>query len=362
MTRYEAFIEKDWKEVGLANLLVARTRENGATDYAMFLVDLFCLGVKDAFHETGMTEGELREFVAERLPDEFRERFHPACAKKMIEGALAYAESLGFAPHRDFRKARKVLSGIDAADCPQEFTYGRDGRPCYIRGANDSEERVDRVLAILEAKCGPEGFDFEDPEAAEKDAAEFARENLQDWLEEQDDTVPEFYEFSGIVTGMLLCPAMIQPLKIMEELWPPPGRIWKDEAEAQQFADLLMNYWNEVNSLILYSISPAAKPGETCIDSWEEDFGEDDGPGYLEALRNWAAGVMRATKVWPKECAQLLTRSDLAPHWELIRLFAKLEEPGNSARIDAMRKESPPRMLGPSLMTIARALRQPLPE
>jgi hypothetical protein len=125
MTRYEAYIEKNWMETGLAHLLVARIRENGATDFAIFLVDLFCLGVKDVVLENDVAESELRELVAERLPDDFREPVAPACAKKMIEGALAYAEKLGFAPHANFRKARKVLSGLDASRCPQEFTYGR---------------------------------------------------------------------------------------------------------------------------------------------------------------------------------------------------------------------------------------------
>lgn len=121
-------------------------------------------------------------------------------------------------------------------------------------------------------------------------------------MEEQDETVPGFYEFSGIVTGMLLCPDLIQPLKITEELWPSPGRIWKDEAETQQFCDVLMNYWNEVNSLILYSISPITEPGETCIDVWEDDFEEEDGASPLLALRSWAAGVMRGTRLWPETC------------------------------------------------------------
>ena len=172
--------------------------------------------------------------------------------------------------------------------------------------------------------------------------------------------MPDFYEFSGIVTGMLLCPEMIQPLKITETLWPPPGRIWKDAAETQEFTDSLMHYWNEVNSLILYSISPETEPGHTCIDVWEEDFEEGDGPSYLVALQCWAAGVMRATTLWPNECAHFLTRPDLAPHWELLRLFAKLEDPDSSLRITAKGKEAPPHQLGSSVMTLARALRQPL--
>lgn len=35
MTRYEAYVEKHWEDHGLAHLLVARTREDGATDSCM---------------------------------------------------------------------------------------------------------------------------------------------------------------------------------------------------------------------------------------------------------------------------------------------------------------------------------------
>lgn len=171
MTRYEAYVEKSWRETGLAHLLVARIREDGSADFTVLLVDFFCLGVKDAFSEMDVAATDLQELVNERLPADFRQPIHPACAKKMIETGLAYAATLGFAPHRDFRKARRVLAGIDAGACPMEFTCGRDGRPCYVRGVDDSDERVNRVLAVLEAHCGADGFDYEDPGEDEDDAS-----------------------------------------------------------------------------------------------------------------------------------------------------------------------------------------------
>lgn len=360
MTRYEAYIKKDWQESGQAYVVAARLRDNGAVELGALLLDTWCLGVKDAVFVDDYTEEGYRDALKNHLPDDERQAVHPAYAKKLIEGAVAYAQQFGFAPHRDYKKTRRIFNGVDPEACTEIFTYGKDGKPCFVASEDDAPERIDRILAMLEAHCGTMGFEFEDPAADEEDAIEYARENLQAWLEEQDDTVPGFYEFSGIVTGMLLCPDLMQPLKITETLWPPPGRTWKDAAETQEFTDVLMHYWNEVNSLILYSISPEAEPEHTCIDVWEEDFEEEDRIAYLVALRNWAAGVIRATTLWPNECAHFLTRPDLASHWELLRVLAQLEEPGNSARIAAMGKETPPRLLGPSVMALARALRQPL--
>jgi hypothetical protein len=148
----------------------------------------------------------------------------------------------------------------------------------------------------------------------------------------------------------------------MEVLWAPKGRIWKDEAEAQEFCDLLMAYWNIINTLILDCVSPSAPPEETCIDVWEEDFAENDAQGLVLAMRDWCEGFTRATQQWPEAWTEALTRPDLAPHWELIRLFAQFEQPGNADRIEAMAGETPSRQLGPSVAALARALRQPMPE
>jgi hypothetical protein len=52
MILYEAYIEKGWKEHGLAYDEVVRTRESGLADYGIFEVDLWCLGVKDSQGDT----------------------------------------------------------------------------------------------------------------------------------------------------------------------------------------------------------------------------------------------------------------------------------------------------------------------
>jgi hypothetical protein len=273
MTRHEAYIGRNWEGMGLAHLLVARIRADGDTDFAVFLVDLFCLGVKDVYFEAGVAESDLKEFVEERLPEDCRERLHPACAKKLIEGAAHYAQSLGFAPHRDFRKGRKVLSGLDATLCPRDFTFGREGRPCYIRGPDDSDERVNRVLAILEARCGADGFDYEDPSDEAEDDALAVREDLLDFLDAEPEEVPRFYEVSGLLTAMLICPTVLSPLKVFDALWGPAGREWKDQAEAGEFARLLMAYWNQLNDLVQDAIRPDAPADAPMIDVWDEDFG-----------------------------------------------------------------------------------------
>ena len=360
MERFEAHIQKDWQEHGLAHLLVVRRRGDGSADLGYFLVDTWCLGVKDAFAETDLLESELEAYVAERMPESGSERLHPACAKKLIEGALAYAERLGFAPHRDFRKARRVLSGLDATLCPTDFTFGRDRRPCFVRGPDDSDERVDRVLAMLTARLGEDGYDFEDQTAAEEDDDILeVREDLIAWLDTEPEDVPRFYALSGMVTALHICPQIVPPTKLLGALWGQAGRDWADEAELQEFTSLLMTYWNYIGDLVADQVAPEAGSHDQAVDVWQEDFPESSDPkvAYLMAMVDWAGGFMRATELWPEAWGDALRRPNLAEHWEMIRWWAESIGPSNLNRIVDAAEANPPRTIGASVGALIRALR-----
>ena len=358
MTRYEAHIAKGWKDFGLTQLLVARIRDDGSADIAVFLVDTFCLGVKDAFHDADVPPSEVEDSIAKHLPQVESERIHPSCAKKLIEGALAYAETLGFAPHRDFRKARRVLSGLDAEVCPTEFTFGREGRPCYVQGPDDTEERVERVLATLEARCGTDGFDYELVDEEDDDVPS-VRQDLIDWLAAEPLEVPRFYFVSGMIAALHLCPHPIAPTKIFDALW-PDGREWADEAETEDFAALLLDYWNHVGERVQDALAPGAAEDVSIVDVLESDLpAQDEAKGYdalpfMAALVEWAGGFHRATELWPEAWGDTRERADLAPHWEMVRWWAEFVE--HKADIDAAAASIPPRNFGTSVKALARAL------
>ncbi len=357
MERTEAVIGKTWHEFGIAHLLVVRRRSDGSADAGFFLVDIWCLGVKDAFSDTDVPESELESYIAERMPESGSERIHPACAKKLIEGAIAYAERLGIAPHRDFRKARRVLSGIDASLCPSEFTYGHDGRPCYVRGPHDTEERVDRVLALLTAHCGEDGYDFEDPSEAEADDIQDVREDLMAWLDAEPEEVPRFYWLSGMMTALQICPHPVPPTKLLEALWGPEGRDWADEEELKDFSAWVADYWNYLGELVQDAVAPDAPPGNPAIDIWPDDLGEDTTLPFMVVMVDWARGFMQTTKLWPEAWGDALHRPELAEHWEMVRWWAEFVGTGNKDRIADAADANPPRTIGASVTALARALR-----
>ncbi|HXP61932.1 MAG TPA: hypothetical protein VN829_15660 [Dongiaceae bacterium] len=142
-------------ELGMGQVVVARQKAGdagGIITAGVFLVDAFCLGVKNAFLAK-IASSEWESALERMFPDK-REALSPACARKLIEGAIAYARSFGLEPHPDFQKASHVLSGIDSGECNTTFTFGQDGKPFYIQGPHDSPGFANRVMASLSKHAG----------------------------------------------------------------------------------------------------------------------------------------------------------------------------------------------------------------
>jgi len=123
----------------------------------IFLVDAYCLGVKDSFAMLKPREF-LDDFIAS-LPMRMK-AVEPAYAKKLVEDAVAYARDLGFEPHPDYKLPRKILNDIDASECATEFTFGKDGKPFFVSGPYDSAARIEHVVDTLHSRFGPDGHNY----------------------------------------------------------------------------------------------------------------------------------------------------------------------------------------------------------
>ena len=91
---------------------------------AAFLVDTFCLGVKNAFCNEGLGR---RQIEAQLLPGYYQNeeptRVGINYVKEIIYGAVDYARDLGFDPHPDFELSRHVL-GSEEIGRTRNLTFG----------------------------------------------------------------------------------------------------------------------------------------------------------------------------------------------------------------------------------------------
>lgn len=138
---------------GLSGVLVAHERRRapgGEMSVCGYLVDAYCLGVKDALGPRSMSRTGLQRFT-ERFFDGFDEEPIEApveLVRHLVWGAVAYARGLGFEPHRDFQAAAGHLEPLDG---PSAIGFGRDGKPFYTQGPYDD---ADRIMRTLDAHVG----------------------------------------------------------------------------------------------------------------------------------------------------------------------------------------------------------------
>ncbi len=151
----QTLVGADLWDDGIGYLVIARQESAGRLIYANYLVDVFCLGVKDAFWQAG-TAGEFADLVQKLGTTQTMSPIAPACLVKIVRGAVEFALSFGFRPHPDFRHAAMLLQGIDPATCPHEFTFGREGKPLYIQGPHESTARA----AAISRRIHEAGGDF----------------------------------------------------------------------------------------------------------------------------------------------------------------------------------------------------------
>lgn len=140
---------------GLLTVLVARRRRHRRKiTTCTYLVDAYCLGVKNAMGPDEMDDRGLRSltgyvFSAYSTPPV---NVPIDLVRDLVLGATEYAHGLGFAPHSDFERARLHLGPWEG---PGAITFGCDGRPHYINGPDDDPERV---LRTLRRTVGDGGF------------------------------------------------------------------------------------------------------------------------------------------------------------------------------------------------------------
>ena len=78
-------------------------------------------------------------------------------AHQIIYGAVDYAASLEFRPHRDFLLSQHILTPREEGPPNGGLEFGKDGMPLYVSGPHDD---MGRIVKHLEAKLGKDGFHY----------------------------------------------------------------------------------------------------------------------------------------------------------------------------------------------------------
>lgn len=149
-------------QCGLGMIVLTRKTGLGRLALALFQVDVYCVGVKDAvFREADMAEiGNMvavLENSATLLPTD------PSYARKLLRDLTAWARTLGFEPHSDYGAVELLFGDSPAEACETSFEFGQDGKPLYVPGPFDALAQIRRRLETLRRRVGEDGFELGEP-------------------------------------------------------------------------------------------------------------------------------------------------------------------------------------------------------
>lgn len=160
---HECFVPNTLFRTGIGYVIVTRKTPDGIIAISAFVVDIFCLGVKNALFNVS-SELEYENTIKPRLmkssEEQQFENIHPACVRSLVEGAVLYAKELGFPPHSDYKYAKGIFGDIDSNACPVAYNYGQNGKPYYIRGPNESTSQAKKIVTQLNKVCGEGNYNF----------------------------------------------------------------------------------------------------------------------------------------------------------------------------------------------------------
>ncbi|MEM7116061.1 MAG: hypothetical protein AAF614_26710 [Chloroflexota bacterium] len=157
----ECLIPVEWQETEQIQqiCIVRQSPATGMVAAGVYLVDLACLGVKNAyaapFHSVREYQEKLRTKLAEG--QEMMEA-DINLAAKIIDESIVYAKSLGLKPHKDIRQANWVRGETHPEMCDEDIPVGgSDGKPLFVQGPYDN---VDKIMRILDRTVGRENYHY----------------------------------------------------------------------------------------------------------------------------------------------------------------------------------------------------------
>jgi len=159
---YKCFVNENWKELGMANCLVARQHSSGKFTFALYMVDLFCLGMRDTVYYYNETEEQLKHFYEENVGGPALSEVSYALVHNIIYSGVAYAQDLGFQPHRNFAVSRFILDEDTDEVELIEIESGMNGKPLFVHNGDVSAKVFNQTIERLKKAVGEGNFEVLD--------------------------------------------------------------------------------------------------------------------------------------------------------------------------------------------------------
>lgn len=134
------------------SMMVIRKHAGGTYTLAAFMLDRWCLGVKDAIWQFNIPEDEMRNLVNHFATHiEQWTEIEYVEAHNWVYGALDWATNAGISPCKDFALARYILAEDDDNVELQEYEFGYNGEYCLMA---KNHKEADKYIPTLAKTLG----------------------------------------------------------------------------------------------------------------------------------------------------------------------------------------------------------------
>ena len=106
---YECLVNPEWQEQGFANVIIARSHTNGNITACFYLVDLYCLGVKNSHYLFNVTPTDYKDKLGTHSDLESYVQISYKLAHNIVYAGLEFAEEFGFKPDKDFTSITRFM-------------------------------------------------------------------------------------------------------------------------------------------------------------------------------------------------------------------------------------------------------------
>lgn len=132
---YECTVLKNWQEEGISPIYVTRELAKDSYVFISYLIDFWCLGVKDTILKFGVSKRDLAH-ICSRSDDFVMISYQDA--RSLILGAMDFAKAIDIAPHSSWNGIPSSFIEAHLA-YEKKFSFGQEGRPYYFCGPRDHE-------------------------------------------------------------------------------------------------------------------------------------------------------------------------------------------------------------------------------
>ncbi len=146
---------------GTTIVVVARNSRPGKLIVCSYLVDYYCLGIKDVIGPRQILESEYPKFREKCFQafDNHSKMITIEQAQAIVLSTLSYADGLELSPHLDFTETAKSHLGL--WDQKLSIWCGdSDGKPLFIPGPSDFPGKI---IAILDRSVGEGNYRYVAP-------------------------------------------------------------------------------------------------------------------------------------------------------------------------------------------------------